>query len=142
MALEQTRQTQHWNQQRLKQLMDQTAEQDERVKVSDASLAAMHERASLVFAQRDAAFEAYKLLAKELALLRAALREAAPQLPLPPAPPESGKPPDPQASLPPRVMVHWPPAAFPDAPPSAAEPAQEAGPVEALALLSNFAATA
>ena len=55
MALEQTRQTQHWNQQRLKQLMDQTAEQDEWVKVSDASLAAMHERASLVFAQRDAA---------------------------------------------------------------------------------------
>ena len=110
-TLEAARSSLLWNQQRLRQLTEQTAEQEERVRASDSGLVSVHERLASIFTERDRAFESCRALTKDSRALRAALSKAAPAVlaALPPAPSE---PDGPQASLPPLVLLPWPPAIF------------------------------
>ena len=110
-TLEAARSSLLWNQQRLRQLTEQTAEQEERVRASDSGLLSMHERLASVFAERDRAVASSRVLAQDSYALRDALCKAAPAVhaTLPPAP---AVPAELQATLPPLVLVPWPPVAF------------------------------
>jgi len=130
-TLEAARSSLLWNQQRLRQLTEQTAEQEERVRASDSGLVSVHERLASIFTERDRAFESCRALTKDSRALRAALPKAAPAVHavLPPAPSE---PDGPQASLPPLVLLPWPPAIFAQGPAFARASSEDHSPVKGM----------
>ena len=110
-TLEAARSSLLWNQQRLRQLADQTIEQEERVRASDSGLVSVHERLASICTERDRALASCRALTKDSRALRAALSKAAPAVhaALPPAPSE---PDEPETALRPLVLPPWPPAIF------------------------------
>ena len=101
-----------WSQARLRTLKQQATEQDARINEHDANLATLHDKARSLFSERERASDACRRLADDSKRLRTALRRAAPQTSLPPAPPE---PPDLSTDLPPLTLPSWP-AAIPEVP--------------------------
>lgn len=114
-TLEAARSSLLWNQQRLRQLTEQTSEQEERVRASDSGLVSVHERLASTFTERDRALASCRALTKDSRALRAALSKAAPAVhaALPPAPSE---PDEPERALRPLVLPAWPPAIFAEGP--------------------------
>merc|ERR1719352_1465665 len=70
-TLEAARSSLLWNQQRLRQLTDQTTEQEERVRASDSGLVSVHERLASICTERDRALASCRALTKDSRALRA-----------------------------------------------------------------------
>lgn len=130
-TLEAARSSLLWNQQRLRQLTDQTTEQEERVRASDSGLASVHERLASICTERDRALASCRALTKDSRALRAALSKAAPALhaALPPAPSE---PDEPETALRPLVLPPWPPVIFAEGPAFARVSTEDHAPLKGL----------